>query len=471
MWPTIKILIALGLVGLALWASDRRFCLVGRFLSEKRSALDLAVVRIVIFGLLVGSQPHREFLAYANLDRVLLAPPFPLGHLMRFLLLSAGLANLAYGLMWIGGLCAAAGLFYRWTAPVATLAGLYLYTLPQLWGSVEHKNMHILTFAAILCLSPAADAFSLDKWRNKGQPPQPPLQRSLRYGLPVTAMIAIIALAYLFPGLWKVMNLGTAWFSAENMRRQAIQVLLQGPPTALQLWAIRQTTLLWLGSFFAIGFEVGFLFLVLSKKTRPLAVLAGLLFHSMTLLIMGISFVALMLAYVVFVDWTALVQRMGWVREEPSPECRRDPGTALRRGSAALVSAIFLMGVAHKVGAWPVACYPAFDAPPPASARVVEIEVTGSDGQRTTDDLTFDRSLGRIYGDNHWREMASLDKYGRMAPARARALIALWRKAHGVQQQVTVEFYDETLAFDDTQTVNPDDLRVAQRRYVGTLTY
>lgn len=310
---------------LALYLAEARWHLVTRFLREESAALNLAVIRIVILSLLLQEIELKRELVFSGLDPALLYPPPGWGHFAHLIPRSPGLVRAIYALFVVSAVLGIVGLFTRFSCGLVCICAFYLMTLPQLFGKVNH-NHHLLAYCFLLAIAPSGDAFSFDEVRRAIQ--ESP-QRIIRwapsrvYASYLQTMMVLVGLIYFFPGAWKLSRAWLQWFSSENMY-MLIATKLQdlGGGNRLQKAALSMPHMLVLGACFTLIFELGFTFAVLHKRTRLFAAAAGLLFHRLTGLLMGITFASLQWSYVIFVDWIAV---MDWINRR----LRIDPVTAL----------------------------------------------------------------------------------------------------------------------------------------------
>jgi hypothetical protein len=171
-----------------------------------------------------------------------------------------------------------------------------------------------------------------------------------------------LGIAYFFAGFAKL-SAGPAWFTPPHLEYVLYDHwLAKGIPLRVDRYPA-------LVRFLAVGtvaFELSFVFLVLSRRTRWLACLGGLAFHTGTRLLMRIHFGELMACYAVLVDWHDLWQRLA------SRLGRRDASTTggaepVRRTGPAVAwtgSALLLANAAcgaFRIDSWPVSVYPRFD--------------------------------------------------------------------------------------------------------------
>jgi hypothetical protein len=313
--------------------------LLYEYLHQSRSPLDLAIARMVIFGILAWLCVGRSPTWMAGLPRELLFPP-PLTQWLTALPIEPRAVQVAQIVTVLGSLAAALGLGYRLTAPLAVVGSLYVLGIPQLWGKVNHYH-HIVWFAAILAFSPATDA--LVPGRRTLPRPSP------AYGRPLAFIGLLIGLNYLFPGLAKA-GVGLPWIWSDNLKYLLYQKWFQLPGFQPLLALDQYPLVLRLLAASVVLFELSFVWLILHPRTRPLAVVGGLAFHAGSALIMGINFWTIWACYVVFVPWGRLASYAG----APSPE---------RRGPI-LVGWLCITGAAlaflFRINSWPFGYYPTF---------------------------------------------------------------------------------------------------------------
>ncbi len=334
----------------------RRACVA--WFSAEAWPLDLAVVRIVVFGILLEHLLSGGFRRFARLPEELRIVPPGIGAVLRVL---PAHESTVVALQIAASVCALFALVGWWTRPAAALAALfasYVLGVPYLFGKIDHTLDHLIWFALLLAASPSGDALSLDAWlaRRRGGPAPGPARA---YALPIRLMWLLIGVAYFFPG-WYKLRAGPRWVTSDNLQL----LMYESWRHHHVLPALRIDLYPWLCHAAAAGiifFELGFIFLILPRRTRPFAALGGLLFHASTAYFMRIYFVELMLCYVVFVDWQALALRL---RPDP-PQRQPAAPTPDWRPSALVGSVLLALGVlcgAWGIYSWPFSVYPRFDA-------------------------------------------------------------------------------------------------------------
>lgn len=218
---------------------------------------------------------------------------------------------------------------------------------------------------------PCGDAPSLE---SRGARPAP----SVRYGLPLRSAW----LAYFFAGFWKVGSVGLDWVTADNLRGiMWDERVARGPDFEPIIDIASNDLLLTLGAVFTVAFELGFVFLIFFRRTRVIAVLAGIGFHISTGLTMDIWFTGLTIFYVMFVEWDPVLERLAF-RDRP---WSTDGPTDLRNSPIALTGVLLFgivaAGFGRQIDGWPVASYPDFGYRSPETKATAVVRADGEDAR------------------------------------------------------------------------------------------
>jgi len=204
---------------------------------------------------------------------------------------------------------ATVGLRTRLTLPLAWLLALPLIAMTSSLGKTVHNDVLLLLCLLPLLPSPAGAAWSLDARRgHRGGGVAP----SWRFGWPVWTAMAVVAGAYFFTGLAKLLHAGPAWVTSGNLR----WILYwssdtQGRPNDAALFVADRPWLAHLLAAATIAVELGFPLVLWRPR------LAWVLVPSVVALHAGI-WVAMRLDYwpmaatvlIVMVDWPALASRL-----------------------------------------------------------------------------------------------------------------------------------------------------------------
>jgi hypothetical protein len=352
--------------------------------------VNLAVVRITVFWILFETLRGGSFRRYARLPVDLRFPPPGWDAILRVLPLDETSVTAAQVAAAIFAFLALVGLWTRPAAALATLLGAWVLVTPYLFGKVNHTLHHLIWFGLLLAASPSGDALSVDAWlaRRRGQPPPGPARA---YALPIRLMWLVLGIAYFFAGFHKLFG-APGWILGDHL--QLILYDAWSQHHLLPLLRIdRHPWLLRALALASILFELSFIFLVLSRRTRPLAAIGGLLFHASTAYFMRLYFGALMLCYVVFVDWHALARRLG-LASGGAPAARADPGAAATAVVGGMLLALnFGFGLAS-VDSWPFSVYPA--GPASHAAGRVEIEAVLESGPASARSSRCEAGAGHL---------------------------------------------------------------------------
>lgn len=118
----------------------------------------------------------------------------------------------------------ALGVLGLWTRVVLPLsaAGFFLHAgVVREYSWFTHQGLVPLYALSVLCFTPCGDGFSLDRLRRdaRGEPVPPREESTFAYGWARYAIMAVIAMQYVFAGASKLRNGGWDWWCAENLRQ------------------------------------------------------------------------------------------------------------------------------------------------------------------------------------------------------------------------------------------------------------
>jgi len=469
------LLVCLALSAAGLWLAQSRYGLLTRFRDENLSPINLGIARAAIFAGLVLMVGHNELLAFGKLDDSLILPPLGWKWIAPHLPRGTAFLQVVYALLAISGLLAAIGLWTRASTVVASILGFYVLTIPQLFGQVVHYN-HLVLFAFILAASPCGNAFSVDAWlrtRRLGTATRVP-QPSTYYAAPLKIMMLVMGIAYYFAGIWKVCRVGLRWFTPDYMRLILLIKMQEFDATSVQRWTLNHPLMLTLGAVFTVVFEVGFVFAILDRRTRILALIAGIAFHNLTYMLMEIQFLDMQACFVILVDWAALiaflrpkVQRDSASRVSSATPARPLPrlGALFRALAYITTIGMFIGGVTHVVNGWPIGCYPTFDWQPDSLVKELGVELRSTDGSIYAGSLDFDHSMAKPYSSERWKSLVAEVTREDIpyCEQRAKSLLRLWAAANHRSNLQSAALYLEIYDFDKSTTIP------VQRHLIGTI--
>lgn len=429
------------------------------------SPINLAVFRIVICGTVLVRVREVDAIGAArrlvDVPDVLQSPPFVMGWLLPVLPISEPWVTVA-GAGLVGG--AALALVGLWTRPAAGLAAvsaIYVLGVPNWFGKVNHDHHHLVWFLILLALAPSGDALSVDSWRRRRRG-EPPAQPSIAHALPIRLTWLALGFVYLSAGLGKVLLEGFDWPLHDNMRNFLwLHWVWHDPPARVDSW----TWVLVAVGCLTLALELTFLPATFSRRLRPVVAAAGFAFHLGVRAFLGIaSFWTLQAAYVSFVDWEAIANRLRGRRVEPSrPSTKRELPRRQAAASGLLIVAVAVPAVALWEHAWPVAAYPSFGYRQGTTAGRLEMVVVEQGSERVVEGLADSLPLGAA----RFRFL-TVRTLGLPDPdLRHRRLTALWSLLR--ETDPSLHGAEEVRIFRVTFSLDPDDRALLGRSLVATL--
>jgi hypothetical protein len=286
-----------------------------RFLFPAASAERLAALRIGLCAILAGrlatgpyaelaGQPRELFRPISFMELLPAMPPRPVVVALQV----AGV---------LAAVLAAVGLRTRVALPLAWACAVVLNGMLTSTGKVVHNDLVLLLCVVPLLVAPTADTWSLDARRGPYPVPGRP---SRRYGWPLRTAAIVVAGAYFFAGLAKLVHSGPAWVTSDNLR----WALYAAGDSQLALFIADRP---WLAHALAAGtllLELSFPLALFVPRAAWILVPGAVLFHAGIWLAMGLDYSAqAATAVVVFTNWPLVVAALR--RRRPAPAVA-DPG-------------------------------------------------------------------------------------------------------------------------------------------------
>src|SRR4029453_7919003 len=203
------------------------------FWFEPSAAIGLATCRVLFFGAFLL---YFLRIDYTELGTV---PPYswravwpfaPLG----LTLPSAATLNVLQWLWRASLLAACLGVAWRLASVTAFVLGLYLIGLPENVARINHSDAIVVFGLAIMALSRAADAFSIDALF--GRTAENASGVSGEYTWPIRAMWVVMVTIYFAAGVTKLATSVLAWITTDNLSN----LLMLGPVTGSPLTLLGQ---------------------------------------------------------------------------------------------------------------------------------------------------------------------------------------------------------------------------------------
>ncbi len=380
--------------------------LIIEFFTAKTHPVNLAVFRIMAFGLYLKWEPT-EALLFSEFPKELLFVPEGLRWIIPYIPIDPSIVNLLVPLFKIFVFFAMVGFFSQFSAAMTALLAIYLFGIPQLYGKVTHYH-HIIWFWMILAASPCGHALSIDalikRWKNRKDKIYVPLQESIIYALPIRFIWLLIGYIYFSAGFWKWRVGGLDWIFSNNLIYRLYFKWIEFPG-----WtpSFRIDHYPLVCQFLALGvivFEISFIFLIFFPRLRYVAIAAGLMFHQMTRFFMRIYSIDLYYSYIVFFDWYKIFWKLcnkfnlKWTTTVREISTHKNQQLNLRKHliPTIIVGVILVVGNFYcgfkNIHSWPFSCYPTFANPflIPYTSQLEAVLVT--DGGR---EISFrDSTLG-----------------------------------------------------------------------------
>ncbi len=328
------------------------------FLAEE-SAFKLALLRIVVTGYLLYLNFPKliEELVYLGSDATV--PPLGWSEGLVHLLVNQDISyflGIAFTLFCLG---AFVGIYTRFMLLGAAFIGLFVLGIPQFYGKIDHYHnlWHLLL---LLSFSPSGYSLSIDCWRKKI--PQINLNKSIAFGLPIRISMIIIGLVYFFPGFWKFAFSGFDWAFSDNLAFKLHSKWLEFGGWLPSLRVDRYPFLYKTAALSTLIIELGFIFGIFFKKTRLIFVVAAFSFHLSVYYLMRISFLTLMIIYIVFIDWDRIALffkvKADYLKEQKYQLSNKFLPN-IKRVGILLVAGNIITGFLL-INSWPFAVYPTF---------------------------------------------------------------------------------------------------------------
>lgn len=276
---------------------------------------------------------------------------------------------------------ALAGLWTRWTVPLAALAWMIMGGICRQYDHFYHTGLLPTYLLAVLSCTPCGDGLSLDRLRRQARGLSVAAANVARpiYGWSRYACWATLAMAYLLAALSKLRGGGVYWWNAASMRAFIFNDALD-PRSFHSLLCLHLTrapdfvfAILGLAS---LGVELSFVLVLFSATARRLLPLIVVLMHLGILFLQDILFFDFIVLQLMFLDYDSLKRRLGRTRSaDQASDVFKGNITGLIRPSG--ITPFVICGIVPLMAAgwvcrrevYPLTAWPMY-AEPPLSVRV-----------------------------------------------------------------------------------------------------
>lgn len=361
--------------------------LVRTYFLEKSSPFNLAIFRIIIFIIILGSI-HVEilgnFMDWTSLPHSAREPlPF-LGWLIEILPISPELYKVLGVCAYVLAAFICVGFQTRWSLYLFVPIALYLWGVPNFFGKLNHH--HIMVWVPmILALSPCGDAFSVDAWLRRLRGKSTDRSERISYFLPLKLIWLLLAVIYVCSGFHKLWDTGLYWALSDNITNQIQLEWVEHYDTVSSFRIDQWPILLRTCSVGVIIMEIVYPLFIFKASTRVLAFISAWTLHLSSGYFLYIDFVHLRLVHLSIINWERIKSGRIW-KKKPLP-----PSPAL--GSTAelfriplfylgilMVSINLLFGILQ-INTWPFSAYPSYSSLVEDRVDLLEMYATDRNGK------------------------------------------------------------------------------------------
>jgi hypothetical protein len=284
----------------------------------------LAVLRIGLCGLLAVRLATGPYAELASQPAALFRPISFLRVLER--MPPEGLVVALQALAVAAAVLATAGLWARVTLPLAWAAALPLVAMTSSLGKVVHNDVLLLLCLVPLLPAPTSAVWAVVRPGGRKAPPRTPPSPGIAFGWPVHTAMVVVAGAYFFSGLAKLLHAGPAWVTSGNLRWVLYASSDQQPtPNPYALFVADRPALAHLLAAATLVVELGFPLVLWRPRLAWLFLPAAVALHAGIGLAMRLDYsVMAATAVLVMVDWPAVADRLQPAADTTQPT-RKEP--------------------------------------------------------------------------------------------------------------------------------------------------
>jgi hypothetical protein len=346
-----------------------------RYWFRSAPLFDLGFVRLIAVGFqlyhLATIQPRSLFGQLAALPDFLYAPLA----VLRVLTLPFGWRyrppeDVIMGVYWLTlvvGVLAFVG--YRTTISLVffTAGNVFMQAFEYSFNEIHHAEAIVMITLAVLALSPAGGAVSVDDLLrrlrdvNRGlRVPGDPLSGESRFARwPLLVVQWMFALIYLSAAYHKLTSSGLDWMNGWTLQYYVLQDAMRwgsnvsgigsghSPDPGVGLWIGQYHTIATVMSWGSILFEMTFWVVLVIPRLAPLYLSIGAGFHLAVYVLQRAPFLSFVWLYAVFVPWSEVFRRAGaWlVRRTSRPVLCYDPASPRSVRRATLIRYFDWLGI------------------------------------------------------------------------------------------------------------------------------
>ncbi|HEX2731186.1 MAG TPA: HTTM domain-containing protein [Polyangiaceae bacterium] len=282
------------------WALAR---LENTFLA-RRSPLDLAMLRLILYGYVAVFETHRKFTWSTQR-----ASFSPVGIYNWTGLISDHTLSLMQRVGQVAAIACCVGVGFRFAAPVCALALVYPMGLANNFGKINHPDNLLAVALVLLAFCRAGDGLSIDAWlrRRRGET----FEASAEYRWPIAAIWLSVAGMYWAAGVAKVLHTGWEWAFSDNFQLLLLRHhFTHSPPTRVGIWIAQFPALCVALAVGALSWELLAPLLLLGGRWT-LVFGGGLIGLQVGIfLLLGVAFRSMAPVFAAFLPWQLLAERL-----------------------------------------------------------------------------------------------------------------------------------------------------------------
>jgi Vitamin K-dependent gamma-carboxylase len=277
----------------------------------------LALCRIMIFWFIWPGFTPRQYGTFTEIQ-TLVWQPVGLFRAFDLRLLSEPVLNAMGVVHAVSAGCAMVGLWYRPAALTTAVLGVYLYSISQNFGKINHNNNLLTLTPFIFAFARAADVWSVDQWLAKRRGSVTATLPSGEYRWPIQFVALLIATMYTAAGLSKLWRTGMDWAEGERFARLLLRHhFTHSPPTDLGVVLASHPLLCKVFAAGALVLELAAPLSLVARLPRAIILTSlGLLQLSIWLL-MGVGFVQMIPLFLCVLPWQWLLRQLDRLRGKP----------------------------------------------------------------------------------------------------------------------------------------------------------
>jgi hypothetical protein len=286
------------------------------FWFEPSSALNLGICRAMFFGGLFLFYAMDDFSGWGAVDHGFWMPLPLFKRLWALPVETLQVMQIAWKLSL---LLSCLGLFTRTAMVGALLLGTYLLGLPHNFGKTHHIDAILVLVMAMLAVSRAGDAFSLDRLLQGHRfSSAPPL--SGEYTWPIRGACTVYTLVFFAAGYAKLRSSGLGWIFSDNMQITLVQAsyhqAAHDPVMGWNLWLAQFPLLGRTAAAGAVAIELAAPLALFWRPARRVIVPSLILLMIGIRILLGPAFFEFLLCNVFWMDWKFLGERW-FARAQP----------------------------------------------------------------------------------------------------------------------------------------------------------